>query len=89
MPRRFAQSLRCGVYLQVLREGQLAAGDPVRLGERGPRRLTIRSLFAAYLKPTDPAARRLLAEALEMPALSPQWREQIGQRLQRAGHAKR
>jgi hypothetical protein len=24
-----------------------------------------------------------------MPALSPQWREQIGQRLQRAGHAKR
>jgi MOSC domain-containing protein YiiM len=81
MPRRFAQSLRTGFYLRVLREGRIEAGDPVRLGERGNRGLAIRTLFKAYLTPTDPAALRVLAEALEIPELSPDWREQISQRL--------
>jgi MOSC domain-containing protein YiiM len=87
LPRRFAQSLRTGCYLQVLREGQLEAGDPVRLGERGDPRLALRTLFDAYRRPFDPAATRVLALALESPALSPAWREQIGQRLQRSGGA--
>lgn len=80
MPRRFAQSLRTGCYLQVLREGRLAAGDPVRLGERGEPRLTLRALFEAYRQPANPAAARVLALALESPALSPAWREQISRR---------
>lgn len=33
--KRFADSLRCGYYLRVVKPGKLAAGDPVRLVTQG------------------------------------------------------
>jgi len=33
--KRFGDSLRCGYYLRVVKPGQLAAGEPVRLLARG------------------------------------------------------
>lgn len=81
MPRRFAESLRTGVYLRVLEEGTVAAGDSVRMVSRDPKRMSIRSLFAAYLKPNDVEARTLLKKAIEVPGLSPEWREHITRRL--------
>lgn len=83
MPRLFAESLRTGVYLRVLEEGTLTAGDPVRVVSKDPQRLSIRSLFDAYLKPNDADARALLKQALQVPALSPEWHGHITQRLAR------
>ncbi|MEP7185659.1 MAG: MOSC domain-containing protein [Rhodanobacter sp.] len=83
MPRRFAESLRTGCYLRVLREGLVAAGDQVRLVLCDSQRLSIRSLFDAYLKPNDADARGLLKQALEVRGLSPEWRRHITSRLAR------
>ncbi|TAL85771.1 MAG: MOSC domain-containing protein [Rhodanobacter sp.] len=84
MPRLFAESLRTGVYLRVLQQGTVEAGNTVDVVARDPHRLSIRALFDAYLKPDDPVALETLTRALEIPALSPQWREHIGQRLARS-----
>jgi len=83
MPKRFAQSLRTGFYLRVLEQGTIEAGDTVDVVAHGHGRLSIRTLFDAYLKPDDPAARRTLARALEVPELSAAWRVHITQRLAR------
>jgi MOSC domain-containing protein YiiM len=81
MPKLFAESLRTGVYLRVLREGSVAAGDAVHVVSRDPHRLSIRSLFDAYLKPGRAEARALLKQALGVTGLSPEWREHITRRL--------
>ena len=83
MPRLFAQSLRTGVYLRVLQEGTVQAGDAVQVVAHGRGRVSIRALFDAYLKPNDRAAQKLLAQALELPELSAEWRADIEQRLAR------
>ncbi len=83
MPRLFAESLRTGVYLRVLEEGTVEASDPVHVVSKDPKRLSIKSLFDAYLKPADLNARALLKRAIEVPGLSPEWREHITRRLAR------
>lgn len=88
MPRLFAQSLRTGVYLRVLREGTLAAGDAVHLQARSEHRLSIKRLFDAYLKPNDAEALALLKRALDITELSPEWHAHISHRLQRRSEPK-
>ena len=83
VPKMFALSLRTGFYLRVLNEGTVKAGDTVGVVARGAGSLSIRSLFDAYLKPNDREALRLLARAIEIPELSPEWRGHIGERLAR------
>ncbi|HEX5305696.1 MAG TPA: MOSC domain-containing protein [Dyella sp.] len=85
MPQRFAQSLRTGVYLRVLQQGHVSAGDEVYLVVRGAGGITIRSLFNAYMTANDPASQALLTAALAVPGLSGEWRRQITQRLERRG----
>jgi MOSC domain-containing protein YiiM len=83
VPKMFAVSLRTGFYLRVWQEGTIKAGDTVDVVARGAGGLSIRSLFDAYLKPNDREALRVLARAVEIPELSPQWREHIDERLAR------
>ena len=83
LPRLFAASLRTGIYLRVLEEGAIEADQPVKVVAPGEGRLAIRALFDAYLQPNDTHALRLLARAAELPALSPEWRAHIGERLAR------
>lgn len=87
MPRKFAQSLRVGVYLRVLTEGVIRAGGAVELTAKAGERLSTRSLFDAWLKPNDPDALQLLARAAAIPELSAEWRSHIRQRLTRRGGA--
>lgn len=86
LPALFAQSLRTGVYLRVLDEGVIEAGDAVRLVAQGYGQLPIRALFDAYLTPNVPDSRKLLVQALAVPELSTEWRQHIGDRLRRRGH---
>ena len=83
MPKLFSESARTGFYLKVEREGALQAGDAVERVERGKGEVTIRSLFEAYLNPSERISAEVFARALEVPELAPRWREKLEQRLGR------
>jgi ferredoxin-NADP reductase/MOSC domain-containing protein YiiM len=73
LPSLLVAHHRPGFYLRVLTEGHVSAGDEIVRIARGPRLLSVADVDALlYLPPHD--AERLRA-ALEIPALSPGWRE--------------
>ena len=80
------RSLRCGVYLRVLEEGDVSAGDTVDVAQSAGVRINIRALFAAYLTPNERDSQDVLAAALTVPGLSAKWHAQISERLARRGH---
>lgn len=83
LPGVFVAALRPGIYLQVLEEGTLQAGDRVDRVAHGRGALSIRDLFRAFFRANDPDAQALLAKALDVPELSDEWRAHIRQRLDR------
>jgi MOSC domain-containing protein YiiM len=77
-PRRFAAAGRPGAYLRILAEGELGAGDPIRLEHRPGHGLTVADVAAAYH-----GDRSLVPRLLAAPELPAGWREWAASR--RAG----
>jgi MOSC domain-containing protein YiiM len=67
-PRRFTKALRPGTYLRIVVEGEVGAGDEIRVVERPDHDLTIRDIFRIYTRDRGEVA-RLLA----IPQLSKSW----------------
>ncbi|HEX7273829.1 MAG TPA: MOSC domain-containing protein [Casimicrobiaceae bacterium] len=68
-PRRFTKALRPGAYLRIVVEGELGAGDEIRVVEKPDHDVTIRDVFRIYTRDRHEAA-RLLA----VPRISESWR---------------
>ena len=68
-PRRFTKALRPGAYLRIVVEGELGAGDEIRVIEKPDHDLTIRDVFRIYTRDRHEAA-RLLA----VPRISESWK---------------
>ena len=68
-PRRFTKALRPGAYLRIVREGELGAGDEVRVVERLDHDLTVRDVFRIYTRD-----RREAGRLLAVPWLSESWK---------------
>ena len=68
-PRRFAEALRPGPYLRIVAEGEVGAGDDIRVVERPQHDLTIRDVFRIYTRDRDEVAR-----LLTVPTMSESWR---------------
>jgi MOSC domain-containing protein YiiM len=68
-PRRFTEALRPGAYLRIVVEGDLGAGDEIRVVERPDHNLTIRDVFRIYTRDHQEVARLLTA-----PRMSESWR---------------
>ena len=77
-PRRFAEALRPGPYLRIVVEGDVGAGDEVRVVERPGHDLTIRDVFRIYTRDRDEVD-RLLA----VPGMSESWRRWAQEFLQK------
>ena len=77
-PRRFTEALRPGAYLRIVVEGELGAGDAIRIAERPDHDLTIRDVFRIYTSNRD-QANRLLA----VPRMSESWRRWAHDLLQK------
>ena len=77
-PRRFTEALRPGAYLRIVVEGELGAGDAIRIAERPDHDLTIRDVFRIYTSNRD-EANRLLA----VPRMSESWRRWAHDLLQK------
>jgi len=77
-PRRFTEALRPGPYLRIVVEGDVGAGDEIRVVERPGHDLTIRDVFRIYTRDRD-EVERLLA----VPRMSESWRRWAQEFLQK------
>jgi MOSC domain-containing protein YiiM len=68
-PRRFTEALRPGTYLRIIVEGDVGAGDDIRVVERPDHDVTIRDIFRIYTRDRDEAERLLV-----VPRISESWR---------------
>lgn len=69
-PRRFTEALRPGAYLRILVEGDVGAGDEIRVVERPDHDLTVRDVLRIYARDREEVGR-----LLRVPQLSEGWRE--------------
>jgi ferredoxin-NADP reductase/MOSC domain-containing protein YiiM len=72
LPSLLVAHRRPGFYLRVISEGHVQAGDEIVRTRRGPHALTVAEVDALLYLPGHDRAR--LAEALDVPAMSPGWR---------------
>jgi MOSC domain-containing protein YiiM len=84
-PRRFIDALRPGAYLRIIVEGNVGAGDEIRVIGKPLHDLTIREFFRIYYSADRDELQRLVA----IPGISESWREWADGLLQKAesGHA--
>jgi len=68
-PRRFTRAGRPDAYLRIVEEGELGAGDRVKVVDRPPHEVSVGVLVEAYVRD-----RSLAPRILEADALSDQWR---------------
>jgi MOSC domain-containing protein YiiM len=81
-PRRFQDSGRSGFYFRVLEEGEIGAGDGIKLLERDMRSATIAEFIAIYLhRSNDPESLRHMLAARN---LGDAWRVWFETMLQKA-----
>ncbi len=69
-PRRFTEALRPGAYLRILVEGDVGAGDEIRVTERPDHDLTIRDVLRIYAFDREEVGR-----LLTIPRMSESWKE--------------
>jgi ferredoxin-NADP reductase/MOSC domain-containing protein YiiM len=85
LPSLLVAHHRPGFYLRVITEGHVQAGDEIVRTRRGPHTLTVADVDALlYLPGHDPAR---LADALDIPALSPGWQGSFRSMLADGGRA--
>ena len=79
---RFLASGKTGIYLRVLEEGEMGAGDAIELVARDPNSPTVETFIR--LLHYDYWDVQGLAQLLQARDLMPAWREEIEQKLRRA-----
>ena len=77
--RRFTEEMRPGAYLRIVSEGDLAAGDQIRVVERPATDLTVRDVFRIYTRDRQEAG-RLIAN----PGMSEAWKRWAADFLRKA-----
>ncbi len=77
--KRFLRSGRTGFYLAVLREGEVAAGDSIKLLARDEHGVTVDDVVHLYI--ADATNQDLLRRVSELPALPAAWRDYFRKRL--------
>src|SRR6516162_5346689 len=85
-PRTFTQALRPGIYLRIIIEGAVGAGDEIRSIERPDHDLTVRDIFRIYTRDRQEVERLLtvprhLGELAGMGATLSQGNERSPRRL--------
>lgn len=75
----FLRSKRTGLYLRVLREGDVGERDEISFIEKQETGLTITDIVSLYS--TDAHNQELLRRAIEVPALPQSWKDYFRKRL--------
>ena len=80
MVKRFIASGRSGFYVRVVAEGDIAAGDSIRIIGHETGGISVSDIFALYFDGEAPADS--LKRAAEAPGLSAGWRDHFLKRLE-------
>jgi MOSC domain-containing protein YiiM len=80
--RVFTEALRPGAYLRIVREGDVGAGDAIRVLSKPDHGLSIRDVFRIYTRDRGEAA-RLIA----VPQMSAPWKRWAERQLEKRGQA--
>ena len=83
MPKLFMKNFETGVYLRVINEGEVEAGDDVVVAYKDPSQISIKRLFQAYYDKTFDRPLEVFEQALLVPALADEWRQHLSMRLSR------
>jgi MOSC domain-containing protein YiiM len=83
MVKRFLASRRTGFYFSVVREGDVAAGDPIVPLATDPAGVSIAEITRLYLGESDDE--ETLRRATRLPALPASWQAHFIERLRRHG----
>src|SRR5213593_1019261 len=81
-PRRFTEALRPGSYLRIVVEGNVEAGDEIRVVERPDHGLTVRDVFRIYTRDHGETQR-----LLTIPGMSESWQRWARDVVQKASAA--
>jgi len=81
--RNFLESGLLGIYLRVIEEGEIGAGDAFKRIGAGPEQITVREM--ARLRNFSDDDLELTRRALRIPALAPEIKELFKIRLEKAG----
>ena len=86
MVKRFLASGRTGFYLSVVQEGEVGAGDEIRLISRDPHGITVPDITRLYVsRRYSPDEAELARRAIRDDALPESWRRYLRERLQKLG----
>lgn len=80
MIKRFLASSRSGFYVRVVREGDIAGGDPIRFVARAAESMSVGDIFALYFD--DEGRDDDLRRAAAAPGLAPSWKDHFLKRLE-------
>jgi MOSC domain-containing protein YiiM len=88
MVKRFLASGRTGFYVAVVREGEVGAGDELKLMAREPNAVAVSEITRLYVaKRYSEADTAAVRRALQVPELPESWKEYFRERLRQAGAA--
>jgi MOSC domain-containing protein YiiM len=79
-PARFTEALRPGTYLRIIDEGDIGAGDEIRVIHKPTHDLSIREFFRIFTRD-----RNQLGRLLAIPEVSEVWRDWAEDWLKKAG----
>lgn len=82
--RRLQRSGRSGFYVSVVREGELQEGDAIEFVARDERKLSIAAVVQLFNAGDDDLDLDVLRTAATHPELSPSWREDFSERLEKS-----
>ncbi len=77
-PRRFTEAMRPGPYLRIIVEGDVGAGDEIRVVEKPHHGLTVRDVFRIYTRDRNEVER-----LLDVAQISDAWKRWANDMLQK------
>lgn len=79
MVKRFLSSRLSGIYFSVLQEGEIGAGDAIKLVERDEHNITVADIVRIYVREADDD---LVRRAIEVPALADDLKTHFQQQIE-------
>ncbi len=78
--KKLFASAKCGIYFKVLEEGEIGAGDEIKLVKRDKNNVTIQDIMKTY--GNEHNNKELLERAVKIDALPPGWKSHYNDILQ-------